>query len=77
MASTREILGIIRYPGKKGYVAEVWYRVKEDKRVRIRVEKIIEPYEKPLEDVHPQKLGKLKEKALTRLESRLKKVIRK
>ena len=77
MASTREILGIIRYPGKKGYVAEVWYRVKEGKRVRIRVEKIIEPYEKPLESVHPQKVRKLKEKALTRLESKIRRVIRK
>ena len=76
MASTREILGIIRYPGKKGYVAEVWYRVKEGKRVRIRVEKIIEPYEKPIEDILPQKLRKLKEKALTRLESKIKKVIK-
>ena len=76
MASTREILGIIRYPGKKGYVAEVWYRVKEDKRIRIRVERIIEPYEKPIESIHPQKVRKIKEKALTRLESKLKKVIK-
>ena len=77
MVSTREILGIIRYPSKKGYVAEVWYRVKEDKRVRIRVERIIEPYEKPLESVHLQKVRKIREKALTRLESKLKKVIKK
>ena len=77
MASTREILAIIRYPSKKGYVAEIWYRVKEEKRVRIRVEKIIEPYEKPIEDIHPQKVRKLKENALTRLESRIKKVMKK
>ena len=76
MASTREIMAIIKCPGKKGYIAEVWYRVKEDKRVRIRVERIIEPYEKPLESVHPQKVRKIKEKALTRLESKLKKVIK-
>ena len=77
MVSTREVMAIIRYPSKKGYVAEIWYRVKEDKRVRIRVEKIIEPYEKPLESVHPQKVRKLKEKALTRLESKIRRVIRK
>ena len=77
MVSTREILAIIRYPSKKCYVAEIWYRVKEDKRVRIRVERIIEPYEKPLESVHPKKVRKLKENALTRLESKLKKVIKK
>ena len=76
MVSTREIMAIIRYPSKKGYVAEVWYRVKEDKRVRVRVERIIEPYEKPLESVHSQKVRKLKEKALTRLESKLKKVVK-
>ena len=76
MVSTREVMAIIRYPSKKGYVAEIWYRVKEDKRIRIRVERIIEPYEKPLESVHPQKVRKLKEKALTRLESKLKKVIK-
>ena len=76
MVSTREVMAIIRYPSKKGYVAEIWYRVKEDKRVRIRVERIIEPYEKPLESIHPQKVRKLKERALTRLESKLKKVIK-
>ena len=76
MVSTREIMAIIKCPGKKGYVAEIWYRVKEDKRVRIRVERIIEPYEKPIEGVHPQKVRKLKERALTRLESKLKKVIK-
>ena len=76
MASTREILAVVRYPGRKGYVAEIWYRVKEEKRVRIRVERIIEPYEKPIEGVHPQKVRRLKEEALTRLESRLKKVMK-
>ena len=76
MVSTREVMAIIRYPSKKGYVAEIWYRVKEDKRVRIRVERIIEPYEKPLEGIHPKKVRELKEKALTRLESKLKKVIK-
>jgi len=77
MASTHEIMAVIRYPSKHGYVAEIWYRVKEEKRVRIRVERIIESYEKPLEGVHPQKVRELKEKALTRLESKIKKVIKK
>jgi len=76
MASTREIMAIIKCPGSKGYVAEIWFRVKEGRRSRIRVQRIIEPYEKPIEGVHPQKVRKLKEKALTRLESKLKKVIK-
>jgi len=77
MASTREILAITRYPGKKGYVAEIWYRIKEENKVRIKIERIIEPYEDSIEGIHPQKVRKLKENALTRLESKLKKVIKK
>ena len=59
-----------------GYTEATIKKVFAGNKVRIRVERIIEPYEKPLESVHPQKVRELKERALTRLESKLKKVIK-
>ena len=75
MASTREIMAIIKCPGSKGYVAEIWFRVKEGRRSRIRVQRIIEPYEKPLENLDPKTIRRVKEKALKNLNKRLREVI--
>ena len=76
MVSTREIMAVIKCPGRHGYVAEIWYRVKEGERVRIKVEKIIEPYEKPLENLNPETIRNIKEKAEKLLEERLRQVMR-
>ena len=75
MASTREVVAIVRYPGRKGYVAEIWLRIKQGNRARIAVDRIIEPYDQPLENLDPETARKVKEKALKRLEKRLRELV--
>ena len=77
MVSTREVMAVIRYPSKHGYATEIWFRVKEGRRSRIRVQRIIEPYEKPLETLDPKTIRRVKEKALKNLNKRLREVMRK
>ena len=72
MVSTREIIAITRYPSKKGYVAEIWLRIKQGDKARIAVDRIIEPYDQPLEKLDPKTVRRVKEKALKRLEKKLK-----
>ena len=72
MASTREVMAIIKCPGRKGYVAEIWLRIKQGNKARIAVDRIIEPYDQPLEKLDPKMVRGVKERALRRLEKRLK-----
>ena len=71
MASTREVVAIVRYPGRKGYVAEIWLRIKQGNRARMAVDRVIEPYDQPLEGLDPKTVRRVKERALRRLEKRL------
>ena len=75
MASTREVIAVVRYPGRKGYVAEIWLRIRHGNRARIAVDRIIEPYDQPLEKLDPETARKVKEKALKRLEKRLRELV--
>jgi len=74
MASTREVMAIVRYPGRNGYIAEIFYRIKEENRVRIVTERIIEPYEANLDKLPLDRIRWVKENARKRLEQKLKKV---